>query len=267
MFSLCSLCYRHPCISMVVNMHAFIDPGPLAHGNLEAIKARLRADLSLTATISAGMAATEAVIARSRRSGMAALEPQQGLDALAALLAAAGSGKHLVQVAVVPADWGIILKQVCCFLKHFHFPFQGTPCWQWASNCMPLHSRLRFKSDYVCNLDWRDGANPSCRHVILMHSAVTAGCCRHSFLLSRVCRRPAAAARGRRHGAAAHAATARRFTAPAATRGRAGRRQTGCRTAGPGGRHRSGGGGSGGHSGRGGRPPAAAHGGWPGLPR
>ncbi len=252
---------------MVVNMHVFIDPGPLAHGKLEAIKARLRADLSLTATISAGMAATEAVIARSRRSGMAALEPQQGLDALAALLAAAGSGKHLAQVAAVPADWGIILKQVCCFFKHFHFPFQGNALLAMGLKLHAAAQQAPLYSDYVCNLDWSDGANPSCRHVILMHSAVTAGCCRHSILLPRVRRRPAAAARGRCHGAAAHAATARRFTAPAATRGRAGRRQTRCRTAGPCGRHRSGGGGSGGHSGRGARPPAAAHGGWPGLPR
>lgn len=64
--------------------------------------------------LAAGMAATEAVVARSKRSGMAALQPGQGLHALAALLVAAGSGKLITQVAAVPADWGIILKQVCC---------------------------------------------------------------------------------------------------------------------------------------------------------
>ena len=58
------------------------------------------------------MAASEAVISRSKRSGMAALEPAQGLHALAALLAAAASGKPATTAAAVPADWGIILKQV-----------------------------------------------------------------------------------------------------------------------------------------------------------
>lgn len=60
------------------------------------------------------MAASEAVISRSTRSGMAALEPAQGLHALAALLAAAARGKPATTAAAVPADWGIILKQVLC---------------------------------------------------------------------------------------------------------------------------------------------------------
>ena len=58
------------------------------------------------------MAATEAVVARSKRSGMAALAPAQGLDVLAALMAAVNAGRPLTQVAAVPADWSIILKQV-----------------------------------------------------------------------------------------------------------------------------------------------------------
>jgi hypothetical protein len=70
------------------------------------------------------MAASEAVISRSKRSGMAALEPAQGLHALAALLAAAASGKPATSAAAVPADWNIILKQVLYYQALLCLPWQ-----------------------------------------------------------------------------------------------------------------------------------------------
>lgn len=92
-----------------------------------------------------GMAATEAVISRSKRSGMAPLLPGQGLQALAALLVAAGSGKPITQAAAVPADWGIILKQVlCCQLCHMiHGPIE-----------LPAGSRKPITQAAALPADW-----------------------------------------------------------------------------------------------------------------
>ena len=64
----------------------------------------------------AGMAASDAVAARSRRSGLPPLQPGQGLDALAALLAATNAGRPLVQAAAVPVDWSVVLKKARRYL-------------------------------------------------------------------------------------------------------------------------------------------------------
>lgn len=62
---------------------------------------------------SAGMASSPVVQAQLRRSGLAALEPAGGLDALSTVLSSAASGRHVAQMSAVPADWRIILKLVC----------------------------------------------------------------------------------------------------------------------------------------------------------
>ena len=69
------------------------------------------------------MAASPTVQAQLKRSGLAALEPSRGLDALSAILAAAASGRHAAQMSAVPVDWRIVLKQAsqteaCCPRMH-----------------------------------------------------------------------------------------------------------------------------------------------------
>lgn len=62
---------------------------------------------------SAGMASSPVVQAQLKRSGLAALAPAEGLDALSTVLSSAASGRHVAKMSAVPADWRIILKQVC----------------------------------------------------------------------------------------------------------------------------------------------------------
>ena len=57
------------------------------------------------------MAADPAVLARTKRTGLGALNPAQGLDALAGIMTAAGQ-RSTPQIAPVPVDWSVILKKV-----------------------------------------------------------------------------------------------------------------------------------------------------------
>ena len=61
----------------------------------------------------AGMAANAATLARVRRSGMGALAPAVGMQALAAVLqSAAGPGAHAAPstFAAAPVYWGVLLR-------------------------------------------------------------------------------------------------------------------------------------------------------------
>ena len=58
------------------------------------------------------MAADPAVLARTKRTGLGALNPVQGVDALAGILTAAGQ-RSTPQIAAVPVDWSVVLKKVC----------------------------------------------------------------------------------------------------------------------------------------------------------
>ena len=60
------------------------------------------------------MAADPVALQRIKRTGLGALTPRQGLEALEALLMAQPSHGHLVQAAAVSVEWSIVLKVRSC---------------------------------------------------------------------------------------------------------------------------------------------------------
>ncbi len=73
-----------------------------------ALQYHCNSDKIITA---AGMAASEVVMKRVKRTGVGIIQPDLGLDALASILAT-GLQPHALtdKIAVVPFDWEVMLK-------------------------------------------------------------------------------------------------------------------------------------------------------------
>lgn len=66
--------------------------------------------LTCTVKLCVGMAADPVALQRIRRTGLGALTPVRGLEALEALLLMRSGFYHLAQAAAVSVEWSVVLK-------------------------------------------------------------------------------------------------------------------------------------------------------------